>query len=122
MSRRTRAAAVAKEVLGTEPLAGVLVVDRYHAYSRAPCRLQYCYAHLSRDVEDVQKEFATDAEVQAFTASLIPLLAQALHLRAQPITDEEYYREARRLKAGDRGRGGGRGAARGHSQTPRPLP
>lgn len=97
--RRSRAAAVAKEVLGDSPLAGVLVVDRYHAYNKAPCALQYCYAHLMRDIEDLQKEFAAEAEVQCFTAALIPLLAQAMHLRAQAISDRQYYRQARRLKA-----------------------
>ena len=49
--RRTRSSSVAKEVLGTDPLSGVLVVDRYGGYNRAPCALQYCYAHLLRDVE-----------------------------------------------------------------------
>lgn len=97
--RRTRSAQVAKEVLGTQPLSGVLVVDRYHGYNRAPCQLQYCYAHLLRDVEDLAKEFANDSEVQAFTASLAPLLAQAMHLRAAPITDGDYYRKAREIKA-----------------------
>lgn len=96
--RRTRSASVAKEVLGTDPLSGVLVVDRYGAYNRAPCALQYCFAHLLRDVEDLQKEFATDVEVGAFTATLIPLLAQAMHLRRQPITDADYYAEAREIK------------------------
>jgi transposase len=96
--RQTRSAAVAKEVLGTEALSGVLVVDRYHGYNRAPCKLQYCYAHLLRDVEDLGREFSTDSEVQAFTASLAPLLAQAMHLRAAPITDEDYYRKAREIK------------------------
>lgn len=97
--RRTRSAAVPKEVLGTSPLPGVLVVDRYCAYNRAPCALQYCYAHLLRDVEDLSKEFPAEAEVEAFTATLIPLLSQAMHLRAAPITDEQYYQAAHRLKA-----------------------
>lgn len=97
--RQTRSAEVAKEVLGTQALGGVLVVDRYHGYNRAPCQLQYCYAHLLRDVEDLAKEFSADSEVQAFTASLAPLLAQARHLRAAPITDEEYYRKAQQIKA-----------------------
>lgn len=96
--RQTRSAQVAKEVLGTQALSGVLVVDRYHGYNRAPCQLQYCYAHLLRDVEDLAKEFSADAEVQAFTASLAPLLAQAMHLRAAPITDEDYYQKARQIK------------------------
>jgi len=96
--RRTRSASVPKEVLGTRPLSGVLVVDRYNAYNRAPCSLQYCFAHLLRDVEDLQKEFATDVEVGAFTATLIPLLAQAMHVRRQPITDADYYAQAREIK------------------------
>jgi transposase len=97
--RRSRSAAVAKEVLGTEALGGVLVVDRFNAYNRAPCALQYCYAHLLRDVEDLQKEFATDTEVSAFTATLIPLLAEAMHLRRQDITDAQYYQRAQQIKA-----------------------
>lgn len=38
---RTRSSKVVKEVLGAEPLGGVLVVDRYVGYHQAPCRLQY---------------------------------------------------------------------------------
>ena len=60
--------------------------------------MQYCYAHILRDVEDLGQEFAAEAEVQAFTATLIPLLAQAMHLRRQPITDADYYEQARELK------------------------
>lgn len=96
--RRTRSSSVAKEVLGTAPLQGVLVVDRYGGYNRAPCALQYCFAHLLRDVEDLQKEFPTEVEVQAFTATLIPLLSQAMHLRQQPITDADYYKQAQEIK------------------------
>jgi transposase len=97
--RRTRAASVAREVLGEEPLGGVLVVDRYAAYNRAPCELQYCYAHLLREVEDLATEEPQAAEVQGFTAALIPLLAQAQHLRAQAISDRQYYKAARQIKA-----------------------
>ncbi len=96
--RRTRSSSVAKEVLGTEPLHGVLVVDRYGGYHRAPCALQYCYAHILRDVEDLQQEFPTEVEVGAFTATLIPLLSQAMHLRRQPLTDADYYTQAREIK------------------------
>jgi hypothetical protein len=96
--RRSRSAKVAREALGEKPLAGVLVVDRYNGYKRAPCQLQYCYAHLLRAVEDLAKEFPEHAEVQAFTATLIPLLAEAMHLRSQPLSDEEYYAQARQLK------------------------
>ena len=89
--RTTRSAQVPKEVLGEQALGGVLVVDRYNAYNRAPCALQYCYAHLLRDVEDLAKEFPGETEVTAFTSTLIPLLAGAMHLRGRPLSDAEYY-------------------------------
>jgi hypothetical protein len=96
--RRSRSAKVAREALGEAPLAGVLVVDRYTGYNHAPCPLQYCYAHLLRAVEDLAKEFPHQAEVQAFTATLIPLLAEAMHLHSLPLSDEEYDARARQLK------------------------
>jgi transposase len=55
--RNTRAATVPREVFGEEPLGGVLVVDRDNGYNRAPCALQYCYAHLQREVADLGREF-----------------------------------------------------------------
>ena len=96
--RATRSAQVPKEVLGTQALGGVLVVDRYNAYNRSPCALQYCYAHLLRDVEDLAKEFPGEAEVTGFTSTLIPLLAEAMHLRGRPLADTEYSEQAGRLK------------------------
>lgn len=96
--RLTRAASVAKEVLGAESLPGVLVVDRYHAYNKAPCSLQYCYSHLLRDVQDVGKEFPDHQEVQDFVGTTAPLLAQAIKLRTLPITDEVFYARADQLK------------------------
>jgi transposase len=96
--RASRSARVAREALGEKPLSGVLVVDRYNAYARAPCQLQYCYAHLMRDVEDLAKEFPDSAEVQAFTATLIPLLSAAMHLNAQPLSDAAYDEQARELR------------------------
>lgn len=96
--RRTRSASIVKEVLGDKPLGGVLVVDRYAAYNRAPCALQYCYAHLLREVEDLVEENPEAAEVQRFGAAVIPLLAQAQHLRAQAISDRQYRKQARQIK------------------------
>lgn len=96
--RLTRAASVAKEVLGTEPLPGVLVVDRYHVYNKAPCALQYCYAHLLREVQDVGKEFPDHQEVQDFVGTTAPLLAQAMQLRTLPISDKVFYERADQLK------------------------
>lgn len=96
--RSTRSATVPKEVLGENPLAGVLVVDRYNGYNRAPCKLQYCYAHLLREVEDLEKEFPDDKEIAAFTAALIPSLSSAMHLRSQELSDSHYYKQAKKLQ------------------------
>jgi hypothetical protein len=71
-----------------------LVVDRYHGYNRAPCALQYCYAHLLRDVEQLEKEFPGQPEIQKFVAELAPLLARAMHLRGLKLTAKEFRRQA----------------------------
>jgi len=94
----SRAASVAKEVLGETALPGVLVVDRYHAYNKAPCVLQYCYAHLLRDVKKLGEEFPAQQEVQAFVNTAAPLLAQAIKLRTLPLTDEAFAARADFLK------------------------
>ena len=54
---KSRSAQVPLAVFGKEPLEGKLVVDRYNGYNKVPCSIQYCYAHLLRDVEDLEKEF-----------------------------------------------------------------
>jgi hypothetical protein len=96
--RPTRSAAVPQEVLGEQPLAGTLVVDRYSGYNRVPCALQYCYAHLLREGEDLGKEFPAEREVEAFTGTLLPLLAEAMHLQRQPLSDSEYCAQAEQLQ------------------------
>ncbi|HEX3717685.1 MAG TPA: transposase, partial [Verrucomicrobiae bacterium] len=52
--------------------ARILGVDRYNGYNRAPCRLQYCHAHLLREVQDLGKEFPEVSEVLRFVARLAP--------------------------------------------------
>lgn len=96
---KTRASRVAKAVLGDKPLLGVLVVDRYAGYNKAPCAIQYCLAHLLREVQDAEKEFPDSAEVKSFVATVAPLLALAMGLRAQPITDEQFQKKANEVKA-----------------------
>ena len=96
--RRSRSAAVAKEVLGTRRLPGVLVVDRYGAYHQAPCAVQYCYAHLLRDLEDLEKEFPEQDEVRRFVGALAPLLAQAMGLRGLDLTARAFRGRAARIK------------------------
>jgi transposase len=96
--KNTRSASVPKGIFGNENLTGVLVVDRYNAYNKLPLKIQYCYAHLLRDLEKLGKDFPDEGEVKSFTGILIPLLSQAMHLNSQDIPDKEYYRKANILK------------------------
>jgi transposase len=96
--RKSRSAQVPQAVFGDKPLPGVLVVDRYAGYNKTPCALQYCYAHLLRDVEDLEKDFPDSGEVKTFVSVMSPLLTTAMKLRSQPIPDDEYYAKASDIK------------------------
>jgi transposase len=97
--RDTRSARVAVDVLGTEKIPGVLVVDRYGGYNKVPCSIQYCYAHLLRNLKDLGEEFPENKEMQFFVSALAPLLADAMHLRGQKISDKRYYQKAKKIKS-----------------------
>ncbi len=84
---------------GVERLAGVLVVDRYAAYGPLPFHLQYCYAHLLRDVKGLAKEFPDSPEVQAFCAALAHGLAAAMRLQSSTLPDDLHYAAAAAIKA-----------------------
>jgi hypothetical protein len=92
--RQSRSGQIALQVFGAKRLRGVLVVDRYHGYNRAPCALQYCYAHLLRDVQDLEKEFPEHTEIQQFVSTLAPLLARAMQLRSLKLTREQFWLQA----------------------------
>lgn len=94
----TRSSKIPQEILGNKKLKGVLIVDRYKGYNRVPCALQYCYAHLLRDLKDLEKDFPENLEVQKFVDVVAPLLSAAMGLRSQPISDAEFYSEARKIK------------------------
>lgn len=96
--RATRSASVPAEVLDKTPLGGVLVVDRYNAYNKAPVALQYCYAHLKRDVEGLEKQFPDHTEIAAFAGSLVPALSKAMTLRTLDLPRKEFLRRAARAK------------------------
>jgi transposase len=96
---KNRSAAVPNAVFGTEKLPGVLVVDRYNAYNKVPCSIQYCYAHLLREVSDLEKEFPDSAEVRTFVATAAPLLSLAMGLRSQDISETEFLEKATKLKS-----------------------
>lgn len=97
--RPTRASCVVTEVLGTDPLPGILVVDRYPGYNKAPCSLQYCYEHLRRPIQDLGVEFPNKPEVTDFVNTVVPLLNTAMGLRMQKISDAEFYQQAQQVKA-----------------------
>jgi len=94
----TRSARIAKSILGEEKLPGTLVVDRYAGYNKIKCKIQYCYSHLLRKIEDLGKEFLDEPEVQNFVGEFAPLISKAIHLRYTNISDKKYYSEAKLLK------------------------
>jgi transposase len=96
--RQTRGAKVVEEVFGREKLEGYLVVDRYAGYNRVGCLIQYCYAHLLREMKELQTQFADEQEVEAFAQRMIELLAQAMRLQTSKPEDVEYYRAAQLIK------------------------
>ena len=97
--RGTRSGEVAREVLG-EGRAGeeTLLVDRYGGYNRFGGDIQYCYAHLARDTEEIVKDDPQSAECKRFADAFVPLLCQAMRLRKEPIGDAEYYVAAAALE------------------------
>jgi hypothetical protein len=96
--RKSRAASVAWEVLGEKPLAGVLVVDRYGGYNKMPVEIQYCYAHLLRDVQDMEKDFPDNPEIKSFVEVLAPQLANAIGLRSLDISRRQFKQHAAKIK------------------------
>lgn len=96
--KKTRSASVPREVFGKERLPGILVVDRYNGYNKTPCDIQYCYSHLLREVQDIEKEFPDQKEGMAFVSSVAPLLALAMGLRHQPLSDDQFYQQAAEVK------------------------
>lgn len=89
-----RSARVPAKVFGTEPLLGVLVIDRYAGYNAVLCLKQLCYCHLSRDVKKLLAEFPDEPKVAAFVDNLVRVLSQAIKLQKAPISDLEYYESA----------------------------
>jgi transposase len=96
--KKTRSASVPREIFGKERLPGILVVDRYNGYNKMPCDIQYCYSHLLREVQDIEKEFPDQKEGMAFVSSVAPLLALAMGLRHQPLSDDQFSQQAAEVK------------------------
>jgi len=97
--RGTRSASVPREVFGEKHTPGVLVVDRYNGYNKMPCSIQYCYAHLLRTVNDLEKDFPENAEIKSFVETLGKQLANAISLRTLEITVKQFKHQAAKIKA-----------------------
>lgn len=96
--RETRSASVVKEVFGIDQLNGVLVVDRYSGYNRVGCGIQYCYAHLLREMKDLEQEFGTNEEVRNYTNLMKLHLTDAMQLRKRGLNESEYQQQATAVK------------------------
>ena len=94
----TRSQFVPDKIFGGNQLPGILCVDRYAGYNHVKCLIQYCYAHLKRDVDDLEKEFPQESEVIAFVRAFSPLLAQAMKLRNMPFSLNKFRKKAEQLK------------------------
>jgi hypothetical protein len=88
---------VAHEVFGEEKLPGVLVVDRYNGYNKVPVAIQSCYAHLLRDVKDLEKDFPDQPEIKRFVETLGPLLATAMELRKVETNETAFRKRATQI-------------------------
>lgn len=96
--RNSRSAKVAKEIMGEKPLPGVLVVDRYPGYNQMPINLQYCYAHLLREVTKLEEDFPENAEVRDFTSRFATALTAAIKLRGKKQSLAEFREMATSIK------------------------
>ena len=96
--RETRAARVAFEVLGKEALEGFLVVDRCPVYNKMPVKIQYCFAHLLREIQKLEKEFPDSKEISWFTSKICPPVAEAMKLRTLRLSNEIYLKLAGEIK------------------------
>lgn len=63
-----------------------------------PSKIQYCYAHLLRDVKDLEKEFPENAEIKAFVQALGTQMANAIRLRTLDITEQQFKQQAAKIK------------------------
>jgi len=99
LCENNRSASVPFSIFGDDEITGILIVDRYKGYSRVNCFIQFCFAHLLRDVKKLLIEFPDSKEVVTFVDYLANLLANAMHLQKSPISDSAYFDAAQNVKA-----------------------
>lgn len=97
--RLTRSGDVAAEVFGEVPHVGTLVVDRDAAYNRFKSFLPYCLEHLKREIQKLTKDDPGHAECERFEAEWVPLLAEAMGLRNDPMEEAAFLVQAAMIQA-----------------------
>ncbi len=75
------------------------MVDRYADYNRVPCEIQYCYAHLLREMKDLEQEFENNVEIKSYTAQMKLHLTDAMQFRKRGFTEAEYQADAAKIKS-----------------------
>jgi transposase len=96
--RNTRSSQVPNEIFGCARVKGVLVVDRYNGYNKLNVKIQYCYAHLLREVESLEKEFPESSEIKTFCSLFGDLLAKAMKLQRLNLSPDKHLKKARQIK------------------------
>lgn len=94
----TRGSKIPHTILGEENLDGFLIVDRYNGYNRVPVKIQYCYAHLLREIKKLDKEFPDDGEVIRFTKRMGSLIAEAMKIQKHGLTPDQYLKMAEGIR------------------------
>ena len=75
------------------------MVDRYGGYNRVPTAIQYCYAHLLREMKDLEQEFENNAEIKSYTCQMKLHLTDAMQLRKRGLSETEFQTKAAAIKA-----------------------
>jgi transposase len=103
---RSRAGAVARGLTGAH-YAGTLCTDFYAGYNEHACRHQRCWAHLLRDLAELEQSHATQAEVTDWVKALRALYTAgvAFGRRAPPPSAAEREAKAAELRTAVHGLG-----------------
>ncbi len=96
--KQTRSGKIARDIFGKKPVKGYLIVDRYNGYNKLSVKIQYCFEHLKRNIQDFGESVPDNKEVQCFINTVIPLLKEAIKLRKRYKTKKAYYKRAKEIK------------------------